>query len=579
MASIVPRKPKGCPRPVYYYHETYRVKVNPSDKGKGPGSGKSKVKSHDVYLGTAEQVMAKIQNGQRPSEVAKKEFGLVCAALNVAEEIGVVDVIDRCVPKRRQGLTVGQYLLIGALNKIASPTSRNGIRDWINKTVLPERLGVDPDLLTSQNFWDHFDMILCEKELKENKEKLQRGEIDESELFNDEVIYRIEEGIWERVLDRYHVQLESVIYDSTNFYSFISPTTDSFLARTGHNKHGRHNLRQVGLAMAVTKAPCLPLMHVLYHGRKADPKLFPDALTDLVKRYLDLTNGTRKLTVVFDKGNNSKSNIQAACNHELRVVGSLVPSHHRDLTGVRLMRYNEIEGRPVYVTQKEVFGIPAKVAVVYNDATYRRKKRQLRQGINELKDELIACFDSNNHKPKSEIELAIRDILTQSDYARYVVVEIKGRRYKRLECRINLKTYRDKLRTFGKNILFTNDLDMSTKDLISFYKGKNEIEDQFKQMNDPNSIAFRPRYHWTDTKIKVYALMCVLALLILQLMNHKASSHGLEMSNGVLKQELSDIVEVAMVYSISHVEKQLTSMSTIQKRLFDIFHLHKYAPT
>jgi len=580
MPSLVRRQPKGCPEPVYYYHETYRVKVDPSQKGKGPGSGKSKVKSRDIYLGTATQILKKIQKGQRPQEVSKKEFGLVCAALNTAEEIGLVEVIDKCVPKRNQGLTVGQYLLVGVLNKIVSPTSRNGIKDWIKKTVLPERLGIDPDLLTSQNFWDHFDLILSEKELKERKKLLACGEIEESELFNDDVIYRIEEGIWERILEKYQIPLDCALYDTTNFFSFISPTTDSFLPRTGHNKHGRHNLRQVGLAMAITKDASLPLFHALYHGRKADARLFPETMSDLVERYLALTQGTRKLTVVFDKGNNSQSNIKKACGLKLRVVGSLVPSHHKDLTGVRLKRYSKtIDGRPVYVTQKEVFGIPAKIAVVYNEATYRRKKQRLKAKIKDLRNEIRSCFETNKDKSKSEIELAIRDILKQSEYARYLVAEVKGRRYKRLVCHINLKTYRDKLRTFGKNILFSNDLEMSTKELVSLYMGKNDIENQFKQMNDPEAIAFRPRYHWTDTKIKVYALMCVLALLVLQLMNYKAQIHGVKVSNSVLRTELSDIVEIAMVYSLARVEKQLTTMSTVQKALFDIFELDRYAPT
>ena len=573
MATIVRRQPRGCPEPVYYYHETYRVKINPSDKGKGPGSGKSKVKSRDVYLGTAKQILEKIQAGQRPQEVSKKEFGLVSAALRVAEEIGLVEVIDSHVPKRNQGLTVGQYILIAVLNKIAYPTSRNGIRDWIKQTVLPEKLGIDPDLLTSQNFWDNFDLILSEDDLRTQKERLARGEIDEYELFSDDVIYRIEEGIWRQVLKQYQIPLDCVLYDTTNFFTFISPTTDSFLAQTGHN------LRQVGLALAVIQGSGLPLLHTLYHGRRSDARLFPEAMTDLVNRYLALTKGTRELTVVFDKGNNSKANVEKASELKLRVVGSLVPSHHKDLTAVRLNRYADIEGQRVYVTRKEVFGIQAKVAVLYNEATYKRQSRRLRAKVEALREEIRAYFESHKNKPKSEMKLALRDILQQSEYGRYLVVEVEGRRYKRLVCRINLKTYRAKLRTFGKTILFTNDLNMTTEELIKLYRGKNEVESQFRQLNDPDAIAFRPMYHWTDSKIKVYALICVLALLVLQLMNYRVRSYGLRMSNSVLRAELADIVEVAMVYSLTRVVKQLTTMSTVQQTLFEIFELQRYAPT
>ncbi|MGE5576111.1 MAG: hypothetical protein ACM3TT_02815, partial [Syntrophothermus sp.] len=83
MASIVKRQPKGCPQPVYYYHESYRVQP----EGAKPHETKSKVKTRDVYLGTATQVLEKIYSGQRPQMVDTKEFGLVMAALREAERL------------------------------------------------------------------------------------------------------------------------------------------------------------------------------------------------------------------------------------------------------------------------------------------------------------------------------------------------------------------------------------------------------------------------------------------------------------------------------------------------------------
>src|SRR5690606_34775732 len=134
---------------------------------------------------------------------------------------------------------------------------------WLRETVLPERLGIDPDLFTSQNFWDHFDLILSESELQENKRKLANGEITEDELFADRVIEQIEEAVWANLLQNEKILLDTVFYDTTNFYSFLEPTTPSHFARTGHNKHGRHNLRKVGLGLGITKDASLPLMHLL----------------------------------------------------------------------------------------------------------------------------------------------------------------------------------------------------------------------------------------------------------------------------------------------------------------------------
>lgn len=366
MASIVKRQPKGCPQPVYYYHESYRVKD-------GEGT-KSKVKSKDVYLGTAVQVLDKLRNSQTPQEVCVKEFGLVMAAYETAERLGIVDVIDRLVPKRRQGYTVGQYILIAVLNKLVAPSSRNGIREWLSKTVLPERAGIDPDQFTSQNFWDHFDLLLCEKDLQGRKQNLIRNEIEEAELFNDKVIAQIEEGLWENLLQREKVVLDTVFYDTTNFFSFIDPATPGYLARTGNNKHGRHNLRQVGMGLAITQDGSLPLMHLLYHGRKHDAELFPGSMTDVVDRFLKLSSTTDKLTVVFDKGNNSQKNILDVRDLGITAIGSLVPSHHRDLVGIRVSRYPEvIDGRPAFVTDKEVFGLDMRIVVIFNDKHTARR--------------------------------------------------------------------------------------------------------------------------------------------------------------------------------------------------------------
>ncbi len=41
--------------------------------------------------------------------------------------------------------------------------------------------------------------------------------------------------------------------------------------------------------------------------------------------FYPLSKGTRKLTVVFDKGDNSQANLKKASELKLRILGSLVP--------------------------------------------------------------------------------------------------------------------------------------------------------------------------------------------------------------------------------------------------------------
>lgn len=60
-------------------------------------------------------------------------------------------------------------------------------------------------------------------------------------------------------------------YDTTNFYTYIaSNNTRNDLAQRGHNKQGRHNLRQVGLSYVLDGENGLGLCHHVYRGNVAD---------------------------------------------------------------------------------------------------------------------------------------------------------------------------------------------------------------------------------------------------------------------------------------------------------------------
>ncbi len=250
MGTLKKKQPPGCPKPVYYHREVFREKINPEDrgKGKGRGSGPSRVRTKDTYLGTADLILKAVKEKPQPTVVRRKEFGLVCAALRICKKLGIVEAIDSVVPKRNQGHSVGTYIVVGILNKLAAPCSRAGISDWLAKTVLPDRMGLDPELFSSANFWDQFEKVCPEKPLRARQQQVEEGKLAEAELFSNDAVFQIEEKIWEQVIDHYEVPLDVILYDTTNFYTYFDVRTVSWLCRPGRNKAYRHHLRQVGLA-------------------------------------------------------------------------------------------------------------------------------------------------------------------------------------------------------------------------------------------------------------------------------------------------------------------------------------------
>ena len=121
--------------PYYYYTRSYRVKDSPKANGKARGSGKSRVRTEQIYLGTAEDVIRRIQSQQSPEKVRTTSFGIEAVVLKVIQELGLVEIIDRHVANRHQGLSMGHYIATATINRLVKATSRAGIADWLNTTT------------------------------------------------------------------------------------------------------------------------------------------------------------------------------------------------------------------------------------------------------------------------------------------------------------------------------------------------------------------------------------------------------------------------------------------------------------
>ena len=91
--------------------------------------------------------------------------------------------------------------------------------------------------------------------------------------------------------------------------------TDSELCERGHNKAGRHHLRQLGLALLVDRVTHLPLYYRVYEGNAHDSKLFRRTIDELFGVMCGFNQSKQRLTVVFDKGMNSEEAIQTIDDH------------------------------------------------------------------------------------------------------------------------------------------------------------------------------------------------------------------------------------------------------------------------
>lgn len=563
MASILARNIHG--RTYYYYQRSWRAKEG---SGKTRGTGRSKVMTEQIYLGSAEDVLQKIQANQSPEEVQHLTFGLEAAAVQVVRELNLVEAIDRCVPKRAQGLSIGQYLVVAAINRIARPTSRAGIADWCNHSVIPRLMDLPKGLLSSQNFWDAFD-------------KVRAPHQEEADLSEDTVL-SIQHEIWMSLLQRYNLHLDTFLYDTTNLFTFLDRQTDSELVRYAHSKDGKAGKRCLGLALMQNLHGDFPMFHLAYAGNMADARLFPTVLQKLTDSYSALCRSAQGATLVFDKGNNSEANIrQTVTGHRMRIIGSLAPNHVQDLMRKNQRSYNlRIAGFPAFSVLREVFGFPGRVVVTFNGKLCRRQHIRFDENLDKtekmLKEELGKIRSGSS---KSKMEERIRKILGKSRYGRFFTVAIRGRRFKGIDLKRNKALIQARRQRFGKTVIFTTDASMKPEEVVGLYRKRGKIEQTFRLGKDPAGIPFRPVHAWTDSKIRVFSFICVLALLIWRVMQWKLKLVGMPMSDKVLKKELADIREVVLVWGPKKVENRLSTCSSVQAELITALGIGHLAPS
>ena len=272
------------------------------------------------HLGNAEKLLQRLRESPaQPAKARVIQFGALAALWQIAQELDVVGLIDAQVPKRDQGLSCGQYLLLAALNRCVAATSKASLYDWYRSTILNRLLPTAQRSLSSQRFWDHMNML------------------------DSAAIGAIEQQLAARVIDRYRIDLRLLIFDATNFDTFIDSRTVSALAQRGRAKSKRADLRILGLALLVSCDYHIPLLSHPYPGNQNDAALFASLTETLLSRCQQLAQECEDITLVFDGGNTSRANLEALQASPYHFITSLTVTQHEDLLAVPQSRFHSFD--------------------------------------------------------------------------------------------------------------------------------------------------------------------------------------------------------------------------------------------
>jgi transposase len=501
------------------------------------------------HLGTAQKVLERLAEAPgRPLYAEERDFGATAALGDIAQQLAVVPTIDAHAPKRDQGPSVGEYILLATLNRALAPSSKRKLAAWYRDTILVRLLPLRPAALRSQRFWDHMTYL------------------------DEPTLAQIENDLTRRVVEGWMVDLRALFYDTTNFDTFLSSDNPGRLAQRGHAKSKRTDLRIVGLALLVSWDFHIPLFSQAYAGNQNDSVTFSRVLDDLVARYQMFKEKCQSITLVFDKGNNSKDNFQALDDSPYHFIGSLVPTQHPDLLDIPLERFRYVKnpllaGVRVYRTEKEVFGRKRTIVITRSRALLQGQIRGIRQHLakklHALRDlqKRIARSHEPGWKGKPYTQKSIQKNLDAIISGQYIADFLGGKvTHQRGRLGIKFATDEDayqelKHRVLGKRILFTDRQDLTDEEILFGYRGQHHVERAFRDMKDPYFISFSPPRHWTDPMLRVHAFSCVLALTLVSLLHRRVYQAGIHVTQSRLVERLKQIKEITNYYPAQPTEK------------------------
>lgn len=533
MASLIKKK-KGNQ---LYYYLVHSARVD----------GQPRI-VHQAYLGTAEKLAELLQQRSAPVPLSAtaRDFGLPGALWLAAQQCGLWSLLQSLWPSPAASPGPAHYLLLAAIHRICNPGPKTEVADWYEKTILATQWNFSPQRFTSQAFWDAFEQILPQTQ------ESGRAAEDPLELAQMRML-----RLWK---EQPLVGRRLLAYDTTNFYTYVASTnTRNQLAQRGHNKQGRHNLRQVGLSYVLDADSGLSLCHHVYPGNVAEVEEFSVALGRIL-RLLDHNQIARdSITLVFDKGSAALDNTVQLAEAGVGWISALpwnqAPPELRECALEQIpVCSGEQPGVRALAGKAVVHGDEYRCVVKYSAPFAAEQLHSLSSSITRALQSLRRLAQELN-KPRARwteegIRSKIQKWLSAQFLAELISYQLQSNHGQwQLQFDLDAAALNRLIqRRLGRTVLLTNRAAWTAEQVVAGYDGQQQLERVFRGFKDGDWLGWSPLYHWTDRKIRIHAFYCMLGISLLHVVHRQAKTAWADLTLEKLIHELQQIQQFVLLY-------------------------------
>jgi len=528
--------------------------------------------ARQIVLGPAES--APVADLSATRTVGTQAVGDVGALIWVAEQLDLITHIDRACGNlgAKGGPSVGELAVAVAIQRACSPGPKRDLTEFLDGSV--PRLSCLPSSAFSGQAYHRV-----------------------AQQVSDEHLEQAQIAIAKAAVARFELSADVLAFDTTNFDTHIATMTPGELARRGHAKSKRKDLRVVGLGVLVSETGHVPLLYRTYSGNSSDQAVLAGCLEGLraLHESLDEGEGRQRAqrTVVRDGGSWSPQ-----LELDLDVAGyySLISLPLGHAAAEQALQTAAKRGAMKWLTGKlsgvraarvraKVGNLDRTLVVVESQELLEGQKRGIAVALRKAKAELrkLDRLVQAKRISRSSLEQRIRKTLAREHLSRFVVTEIGGDDKKpTLNWYMDAALRRQLEKTrLGRRVLCTDQHLWSTGRIVHAFRGQWNVEELFRRSKKGGVVPWGPSHQWADGSLRLHTFATVLGLMLVSLAK---IALGTGDSALAIMGELAEIRATLVRTTTRGPGRRATVMlapelNTQQRRAVKVFELDRWMPT
>jgi len=507
--------------------------------------------------------------------IGTRRVGDVGALVWVAEQLDLIRLIDQACGLRRpaEGPTIGEMVLAVAVQRACAPAAKCHLAAFLESCV-PRVSCLPAAAFTGQAF------------------HRLAAQVTDEQLENAQI------AIARAAVRHFELSTDVLAFDTTNFDTHIATTTPGELARRGHAKSKRSDLRVVGLATLVSETGHVPLLHRTYPGNGSDQTVLSSCLSALGRLHEALDDGqprTRRgcRTLVRDGGSWSE---QLELDLDVEGYGTLIslPLSHRAAQlalehAARRGAMKRLGGMLGDVRaarlRAHVGDLERTLVVVESEELLRGQKRGIAVALRKARAELgqLELRAASGRMRREYLEERVREALHREHLAEFVVAEVAedGGRLS-LRWRVDAARRRVLERTrLGRRVLCTDRHLWSTGRIVHAFRGQWNVEELFRRAKKGGVAPWGPSHQWADGSLRLHTFATVTSLALVSLARLKL--RGRKSVRGTIRT-LAEVKATLVRVRTKDRGRRATVMigpdlSAEQRQAVEVFNLGRWMPT